>query len=240
MKNLFSFSAVCAALLLAALTPAPAPAQTFKATLVGQVTDANGAVVPGAAVTATEVATSQAQSATTNQDGEYTIPQLPPGRYTLRVEAGGFRPVVQNDLVLETSQTQRVNVTLEPGAVSEVVSVQAEAAIINADTSEVGEVITPRQVQDLPLNGRNFTDLALLTPGVYRRPAEDDQGEGLATAGTRTDATNFILDGVNNRSDPNGGIGVNASVDSNREFKVSASSYSAEIGRTAGKQVSVV
>jgi hypothetical protein len=82
--------------------------------------------------------------------------------------------------------------------------------------------------------------LALLTPGVYRRPADDDQGEGLATAGTRTDASNFILDGINNRSDRNANIGVNTSVDSIQEFRVETSTYTAEFGRTAGAQINVV
>ncbi len=112
--------------------------------------------------------------------------------------------------------------------------------MINTETSEKGEVIVQRQVQDLPLNGRNFEDLALLAPGVYRRPADDDQGEGLATAGTRTDASNYILDGSTNRSDRNASVGVNTSVDSIREFKVQTPSYSAEFGRTAGAQINVV
>ncbi|MGH9941466.1 MAG: carboxypeptidase regulatory-like domain-containing protein [Pyrinomonadaceae bacterium] len=234
-----------AALLVAAsilLTAAPsgAWAQSFKATLVGEITDQNGAALPGATVTITQQGTNQTQTATTTEDGGYTIPQLTPGRYTLRAEATGFKAAVQEGLVLETSQTQRVNLTLEPGGANEQINVTAETPVVNTDTSGKGEVITARQVQDLPLNGRNFTDLALLTPGVYRRPSEDDQGEGLATAGTRTDASNFILDGINNRSDRNANVGVSTSVDSIREFKVETSTYSAEQGRTAGAQVNVV
>lgn len=239
-KTIRPFFTACAALLVIALMVAPAFAQTFKSTVVGQVTDSTGAVVPGATVTITEQGTGRTQTATTSDDGSYTIPQLPPGRYDLRIEAASFKPVVQKDLVLETDKTQRVNVTLEAGNVSETVTVVAEQPVLNTDTSDKGEVITQRQVQDLPLNGRDFTDLALLTPGVYRRPAEDDQGEGLAVAGTRTDATNFILDGVVNRSDRNGSVGVNTSVDSIREFKVETSTYSAEYGRTAGGQINVV
>jgi hypothetical protein len=229
-----------ALLALLALIAAPTAAQTFKATVVGDITDANGAAVPGATVTITDAATGQSQSATTNSDGSYTIQQLPPGRYDLRIEATNFKPVVQQGLVLETDKTQRVNVALQPGNVNETVTVSADAPVINTDTSDKGEVITTRQVQDLPLNGRNFTDLALLTPGVYRRPSDDDQGEGLSTNGTRTDSTNFILDGTVNRSDRNGSVGVNTSIDSIQEFKVSTSTYSAEYGRTAGAQINVV
>lgn len=215
-------------------------AQSFKATLTGQVTDSTGAVVPNATVTVSETATNQTQTVTTGEDGNYTFTQLTPGAYTLRVEAANFKTLTQTSIVLETSQSLRLNPTLEAGSISEQVTVTAEAPAINTETSSKGEVITPRQVQDLPLNGRNFTDLALLTPGVYRRPADDDQGEGLATSGTRTDASNFILDGTNNRNDRNSGVGVNTSVDSIQEFRVETSSYTAELGRTAGAQINVV
>lgn len=214
--------------------------QAFKATIVGQITDSNGAVVPNATVTIKLAATNQSQTATTDADGNFTISQLDPGSYVLRVEAANFKRLEQTNLTLETNQTARLNLVLEAGNIAETVTVEAEAPVLNAETSSKGEVITPRQVQELPLNGRNFTDLALLTPGVYRRPADDDQGEGLATAGTRTDASNFILDGINNRSDRNGNVGVTTSVDSIREFKVETSTYTAEFGRTAGAQINVV
>ena len=214
--------------------------QTFKATVVGQVTDTNGAVVPNATVTIIQDGTNQSQTVTTNDDGSYVINQLDPGTYTLRIENANFKTAVKTGLVLETAQSTRLNVSLEAGNISEQVTVTAEPAVINTETSSKGEVITPRQVQDLPLNGRNFTDLALLTPGVYPRPADDDQGEGLAASGTRTDASNFILDGVVNKSDRNGSVGVNTSIDSIQEFKVETSTYTAEYGRSAGVQVNVV
>lgn len=242
-SNLYptSFARRAAMLLITlALFSLPIYAQNFKATVVGVVTDTTGAAVTGATVTVTEAETAFEQTATTTDDGSFTVAQLPPGTYEIRVDAANFKRTVQTDLLLETDQTQRLNITLEAGDVNETVTIVAEAPVINSDTSEKGEVITNRQVQELPLNGRDATDLAQLVPGVYQRPAEDDQGQGLAAAGTRTDSTNFILDGVNNRSDRNGGIGVNTSVDSIREFKVSTSSYSAEFGRTAGAQINVV
>ena len=215
-------------------------AQSFKATIVGKVTDQNGAVVPGASVTITQTAKNFSQTVTTNDNGEYVIPQLEPGNYAIKIESPNFKAISNPNIVLETQQSLRYDAVLQPGAVSETVTVQDVPSAINTETSSKGEVITQRQVQDLPLNGRNFTDLALLVPGVYPRPTDDDQGEGVATAGTRTDAANFILDGVVNKSDRNGSVGVNTSIDSIREFKVETSTYTAEYGRSAGAQINVV
>lgn len=226
--------------LVVAATASTARAQGFKATLLGSVADPSGGMVPGATVTVAQEGTGLVHTAVTGTEGTFTIPQLPPGRYEVTVELAGFRKSVQSGLVLETDQVRRLDLTLAVGDINEAVTVPAQASVINTDTSNKGEVITERQLADLPLNGRNYTELALLVPGVYRRPADDDQGEGLATSGTRTDASNFILDGVVNRSDRNASAGVNASVDAIREFKVQTSTYSAEFGRTAGAQINVV
>lgn len=217
-----------------------ATAQSFRGTLVGRVTDPAGADVPNATITVTNVGTNQTRTVTTNDSGEYTVVQLQPGQYTIKVDATGFKSTVNENIILQTDETRRLNVALDVGSVDETVTVQGEAPVLNSETPEKGEVIVQRQVQELPLNVRDFTDLAKLVPGIYARPTEDDQGQGLASAGTRTDSTNFILDGVSNRDDRNGAVGVNTSVDSIQEFKVSTSTYSAEYGRMAGAQISVV
>ncbi len=215
-------------------------AQSLNATLVGKVTDSNGAVVPGADVTITQNGTNRTQSAKSNEDGEYQISQMPPGVYTIKITMAGFKISISEKLVLETDTTSRFNVTLETGGVNETVTITSEPSVINTETSEKGEVITPKQVQDLPLNGRDFQDLALLVPGVYPRPDVNDSGKGVSASGSRTDSTNFILDGITNRVDRSGAVGVNTSVDSIQEFKVSTSNYSAEFGRVGGAQISVV
>ena len=215
-------------------------AQSFKATILGKVTDQSGAVIPGATITVTQKATNFTQTTTTNESGEYVLPQLQPGNYSLKIEAANFKTALNNEIVLETDQSARFDVVLAAGNVQETVTIEDAPSVINTETPEQAEVITPRQVQDLPLNGRNFTDLALLVPGVYPRPNEDDQGQGVAASGSRTDATNFILDGTTNRSDRNGSVGANTSVDSIREFKVSTSNYSAEFGKVGGAQINVV
>lgn len=217
-----------------------ASAQSFRATLVGRVTDPGGATVAGANVTVTQNGTNFTRTVTTNGDGEFVVSEIQPGSYTLKIDAAGFKGAINQNVVLETDQTRRFDVRLDVGSVNETVTVEAEPPTINTETPEKGDVIVQRQVQELPLNVRDFVDLAKLVPGIYQRPTDDDQGQGLGSAGTRTDSTNFILDGVGNRDDRNGGVGVNTSVDSIQEFKVSTSTYGAEYGRLAGAQISVV
>jgi hypothetical protein len=214
--------------------------QTFYATIVGKVTDLNGANVPNATVTITQKGTNRTQTVTTNSEGEYTVTQLQPGEYTLKISYTGFKISLNENITLQTDTISRVNVTLETGDINETVTINSEPSVVNSETPEKGEVIVQRQVQELPLNVRDYTELAKLVPGIYQRPSDDDQGQGVASAGTRTDASNFILDGVANRNDRNGGVGVNTSVDSIQEFKVSTSTYSAEYGRLAGAQINVV
>ncbi len=229
------FVAVC--LLLVGATTF---AQSFKATVVGEVNDAAGASVAGATITITHEGTGREQRVVADHDGVYSIPQLAPGKYRITVEAQGFKRGIRTDVMLETDQTAHHNFILEAGALTDSVTVVSEGSAINTDTPSKGEVIVQKQLADLPLNGRDFNALALLVPGVYQRPDEDSVGAGLSVAGTRSDATNYSLDGVINRSDKNAGVGITTSVDSIREFKVSTSSYAAEFGRTAGAQVSVV
>lgn len=214
--------------------------QTVTSTIVGRVLDGNGAGIPGAEVEITQTATNRIQVVTTDSSGDYVAAQLPPGGYKIKVSAPNFKTAISNEITLLTDTTTRANLSLEAGSIDEVVTVVAEAPVLNSDSPVKGEVIVQKQVQELPLNVRDFTDLAKLVPGIYQRPTDDDQGQGVGSAGTRTDSTNFTLDGGANRDDRNGGVGVNTSVDSIQEFKVSTSTYSAEYGRLAGAQISVV
>ncbi len=236
--NVLGTASLILALLL--VFAATAAAQSTTSTLVGKITDSNGASVAGAEITATQTGTNLTRTVVSGENGEYTITQLPPSVYKVTVTMANFKTAVSEDVTLLTDTTTRINLTLEAGNISEVVTINSEPPVINTDTPEKGEVITERQVTELQLNGRDFKDLALLVPGIYRRPSEDDQGQGLGSAGTRTDSSNFILDGVANRNDRDGGVGVNTSIESIQEFKVSTSTYSAELGRVGGAQVSVV
>src|SRR5947209_10243859 len=151
-------------------------AQTTTAELSGTVTDPTGAAVAKVKVTATNTGTGLVHDAVTDDSGGYLITQLPPGAYTLSAEATGFRKTVQSNLTLEVSQRAKVDLTLQLGQVSETVEVAAAAPLLESQSSALGNVVTERLIADLPLNGRNFVSLAIMTPGV--------NGTGFSTGGT--------------------------------------------------------
>jgi hypothetical protein len=175
------------ALLLAAFV-VPSPAQTNKGTIIGTVTDVNGAAVTGANITITNVKTNAERKSTTNDDGTYTFPLLDIGDYRITISATGFKDAKLEGITLQVGDRLPLDVTLQPAGAAESVTVTAEAPIVQSQTSERGSVITGREVTELPLTGRNFTQLATLTPGVSR-----------VTIGTLSDAR------ANNNGDPNAG-----------------------------------
>jgi hypothetical protein len=177
----------CCALLFA-LCATSALAQTSKATLTGTVTDATGAAVKDATVKITNVETNASREVTTNEEGTYNAPLLDIGVYTVEVTAPGFKTTRRENIRLETGSTASADVTLEAGGVTDIVTVTAEAPLLQTETSDRGSIITGREVTELPLSGRNFTQLATLTPGVSR-----------VTIGTLSDAR------ANNNGDPNAG-----------------------------------
>ena len=158
------------------LAVAPAIAQTTTAELAGSVTDPSGAAIAKAKVVAANTGTGLNYDAVSDDSGGYLITLLPPGTYTLSVEAPGFRRTVQNNLTLEVNQRAKIDFKLQLGAVSETVEVAAAAPLLESQSSTLGSVVTERLIADLPLNGRNFVTLAIVTPGV--------NGTGFSTGGT--------------------------------------------------------
>jgi len=216
------------------------PAQTVNASIVGVVVDPHRAAVPDAAVTATSDETNQARTSRTGRDGTFTVTHLLPGRYRVMVAAPGFRTVAETGLTLEAGEVRRLLVALELGAIQQQVTVVAPLPRLDTDTAAKADVIAPRFIQTLPLNGRNYADLTVLVPGAYHRVGADEQGEGFSASGARADSAGFTLDGLLNRSDRNGTAGVGLPLDAVREFEVQTSTYGAEAGRSGGAQVSVV
>jgi hypothetical protein len=144
----------------------PATAQTNKATIVGTVTDNTGAVVQGATVTITKVDTNATREVTTGDSGTYEAPSLDIGSYKVTATKQGFKTVAQDKIVLQTNDRLRIDLELSPGDVSGEVTVTAAAPLVETETSNRGNVVTGREVTELPLSGRNFTQLATLMPGV--------------------------------------------------------------------------
>ncbi|MFN0110433.1 MAG: carboxypeptidase regulatory-like domain-containing protein [Blastocatellia bacterium] len=211
--------------------------QGFKASLVGVVTDSQKDVIPGARITLERPDTGEKLSAMTDENGGYSFQQVTPAVYVLRIEANGFASRVEQNLKLEISQARRFNVTLQAGGVTEVVTVTSGGATLNTEVGSKTEVMTTRQIEDLPLNGRNYLDLAKLLPGVQESP---ESAGNLNTNGTRSDATGYIQDGISNRIDRGAGQAVVTSPDTIQEFRVETSTYSAQYGRTAGAQIQVI
>jgi len=246
MKRLAAVVAVLCALLL----PPSAYAQVDRATLTGTVKDTAGAVVPGATVTVTNLATNVAATQQTSATGTYLMVNLIPGRYRVDVELSGFKKTSEV-VILEIGQRARVDATLGVGSVSESVSVQGVTPLLNTADATLGAVISQTQVASLPLAIRNWDDLLSLVPGVQgERYTEQGGGTsfgrtgGINVHGARALQNNFLLDGVDNNS-----ISENVqelttqvsrpSVDAIQEFKVVTSPYSAEYGRSPGAAVSV-
>jgi hypothetical protein len=226
-------------------------AQTDTARLIGTISDATGAVLSGATVTVTNSGTSRTVTAKTNDSGEYVVNALQAGKYHIEVSQTGFK-TASADITLEVSQVQEISLQLEPGSVSTIVDVTGSIPLIDTSTSSTGEVIQGRQVTELPLNGRNFTQLALLTPGVTRGAYGDiasgggsgtnaetfrnseTGGAALSANGLRPQANNFILDGVDNNEGLVNSIVFFPPAEAIQEFRVNTSVAPAEFGRAGG------
>jgi hypothetical protein len=210
------------------------PAQEAAARITGVVTDPQGAVLPDAKVTVTNTATKVIYPTVTFKDGSYQVFALPIGRYQVQVERDGFKKAVSEVYRLEINQVQRIDIKMEVGSVKEVIEVSAGASAVETVNSTLGASITARPLQDLPLNGRNALQLALLQPGVTPSNPDDGGAGFFNIAGGRADSVTFLLDGGLNNDLLDNGIVHNPNPDALAEFKLLTSGYSAEYGRSAG------
>src|SRR5215475_5463265 len=227
---------------------APLSAQFESATLTGVVTDPAAAVVRAARITATNEATNTAQSVVSGDDGRYLFTNLRPGTYRVSVSAPGFKQEVASNIVLQVNQAARLDIQLTVGDVNEQVSVTAEAPVLETESAARGAVIDHTKMVELPLNGRDYNQLALLSPGVLA-PTPRLQSVGFRGAfnvnGNRAFQNAFQLDGVDNTSYSNSYRVLNAqviqpSVEALQEFKIQTNAYSAEFGRSAGALINAV
>lgn len=223
-------------------------AQTQTATVRGEVTDSTGAVIPGAALTLTNLDQNRPWEAESNAAGAYVIQQIPPGNYSLVVQADGFKRYERQRFILQVAQVAEINVPLEVGDITETVEITAEAPLLETATSDLGEVVNSRTAESLPLNGRNVLQLIGLTPGINttRNFRNSTNGNGSISAiafsanGGRNVANSIMLDGSSQEV-----MGFNQpsyipSPDTLQEFKVQTNAFSAQYGRTAGAVVNMV
>ena len=239
-------------LLLLVLCISPTMYGQATGSFSGTITDKSGGALSGALVRATSDATGAVREATADDTGHYTIPLLPVSVYTLHVELTGFQTAETRDLKLQVDESREVNFSLAPATVSTSVEVSSSAVEIETSSPSLGQVITSQQVAQLPLNGRDFVQLATLTPGTTQEtstgsffnggPSSEVSARGsfsLSVGGSRANSTDWLLDGTDNNELTAGGIGILSSIDSIQEFKVLTYNYSAEYGTRAGPTVLV-
>jgi len=235
---------VTMALLLVGLVSITAQAQNITGTIQGRVTDQSGAILPGVDITVRNLATNQSRRILTNDTGTYIVPLLPVGSYEVTAEFSGFKTEVRSNLELQVDQKLNVNFTLQVGEMSERLEVTESAPLVQSDTVTVGSVIDTQKIVELPLNGRQFSQLAILAPGTTTLPAGDAMGVvergGFSVAGNRQSDNNFLIDGIDNNDISINIAGVKPSVDTIQEFKIQSGTYSSEFGRGGGAQINVI
>jgi hypothetical protein len=226
-----------------------AHAQVTTGTIAGRVFDSGGGVLPGVTVTARQTETGLQRTTTSDTQGRYIIAALPPGAYELRAELQGFRALIRSGVTLTIAQTAVVDLTMTVGGVTEQVTVVGEASTVNTRTGELSYLVDERAIEELPLNGRNYTDLALLQPSVVAYPHRDGgsvvaHGLGISVNGQDPRSNVYLLDGTLLNDMTNGPAGSAAGtalgMETVQEFRVETNAYSAEFGRMSGGQINVL
>jgi hypothetical protein len=237
---------------LLALSLAPAMHAQATGSFNGNVTDKAGGGLPGATVIATAEATGQTRQVTTDASGHYLIPLLPVGNFTVHVDATGFQSAESKGLKLQVDEAKEVDFSLNPATVVTTVAVTGDAVAVESANPSLGQVITSQEVSQLPLNGRDFVQLATLTSGAtaetnpnsfFTSAASSEVAArgsfSLSVGGSRPNSTDWLLDNVDNNELTAGGIAIFSSIDDIQEFKVLTYTYSAEFGTRAGPTVLV-
>ncbi|MGC4051194.1 MAG: TonB-dependent receptor [Paludibaculum sp.] len=237
-------------LVLLVLCVIPLLAQVTTADVLGTVTDATGAVLPDVKITVHNIATAADYNGTSDSTGNYLVRLLPPGRYSIKVAASGFKTWTVPEVTLAIGDRLRQDVRLEVGSLEQSVEVTASSPVIQADKSSVSNLITTVALQNLPLNGRNFVVLAQLTAGASEgdpnglpsgtRPDDRRQTSAVTVNAQPTSYNNFLIDGMDDNERSIGTVILKPSVDALQEMKVETSLYSAEYGRTSGGVINFV
>ena len=222
-------------------------AQQITGSIRGTVSDPSGAVVDAATVTANQTETGLTRTAMTNRTGAYVLLELPVGHYQLQVEAKGFQKYVQQGIILNVNETATIPVHLAVGAQTQQVEVMADAQLIQGTVTSLGKTVSEREVLDLPLDGRNFTQLGLLqpgvvplTPGLAEAGGSLRDGQAYAVNGQRPESNNFLIDGANNFNGVDGGFVLKPPVDAITEFRILTHNANAEFGNSLGSTTNII
>lgn len=243
-------SAMCAAIFAAGVTQGqPIYGQAnIGGSLRGTITDKTGAVVPGSSASLTNTDTGVVSNAAVNSAGEYSFPSVAPGTYTLVVTSPGFTTARYDRVIINLNQAESLPVKLDVGAANTVVEVTGEGEKVVTQETSVTGLFTDNQIKNLPLNGRDYSNLIYLSPGVTRSASGTGQGSGVVAAGTRPTNNNYLIDGSDNNSPvvPSGAVGASSGqigavpLDEISEFTVISTNGGAEFGRSSGAVVNVV
>jgi hypothetical protein len=242
-KNIFWVGLLLATLVGTTVTRA----QDVSASLRGTVTDETGGTVSGAKVTAIHTETGFQRTADSDAQGVYVLLQLPVGRYRVESEAKGFKKYVQDGVLLDVNQSATLPVRLVVGSPTQLVEVKADAAVIETTSTNLGQAVGEREILDLPLNGRNFTQLGLLqtgvvplTPGLLQAGGILREGQSYAVNGQRPESNNFLIDGADNFDTVDGGFVLQPPVDAIAEFRILTHTANAEFGHSTGSTTNIV
>ena len=244
-RVLVSKSLICAILTL--LVSLHAAAQQITGSIRGTVVDPVGATVQGASISAIQVETGFARSAVTNRSGEFVFLELPVGHYRLQATAKGFQSYIQQGIVLDVNETATIPVRLVVGSETQKIEVQSDAQLIQATVTSLGKTVSERDVLELPLNGRNFSQLGLLqpgvvplTPGLAEAGGSLRDGQAYAVNGQRPESNNFLIDGANNFNGVDGGFVLKPPVDAITEFRILTHNANAEFGTSLGSTTNII
>src|SRR5262249_7322885 len=209
--------------------------------------DPSKTLVPGATVTATNLATGLARSGSSNSDGVYRIPLLPPGVYDVKIEVNGFNSQIKRGVTLTVGQTLTLNFDLTLGGPKESIFVETDEPLVEPERTHQASTITQRPINNLPINGRNFLDFARLTPGVAEESPTITNVQiaplttsGLSFGGQNGRANSVQIDGVDNNDTSSNGVRPTISQEAVKEFQINRSGYNAEFGRATGGVINIV
>jgi hypothetical protein len=233
--------------LMALLTSLNVAGQQITGSIRGTVSDPSDAIVRAATVTATQIETGLKRVAITDHQGEYVLVELPIGHYQLEVQAKGFQKYLQQGISLDVNQTATVGIHLKLGSETQQVEVSANAALVQSTVSSLGQTVMEHEILDLPLDGRNFSQLGLLqpgvvplTPGLLEAGGPARQNQAYAVDGQRPESNNFLIDGADNVSSVDGGFVLKPPIDAIAEFKILSHNANAEFGRNTGSTTNVI